>query len=106
MIRAYYNDFKRFYFFVDTKLYGFFPTFLFFREVLTMTNITHRQKFEKMNTIFWEKLKVDNKGRVLVPKAIRQKLGLNHNSKLLWIEVKQKPGKNNEYIIKLGVDNK
>ena len=71
-----------------------------------MSNITNRAKFEKMNTIFWERSKIDNKGRVLIPKPIRQKLGLNHNSELLWIEIKQKPGKNNEFIVNLGVDNK
>jgi AbrB family looped-hinge helix DNA binding protein len=71
-----------------------------------MSNITNREKYNKMNTIFWERSKVDKKGRVLIPKAIRQKLSLNGNSEILWIEIKQKPGKSNEFTIDLGVDNK
>jgi len=68
-----------------------------------MTNITHREKYDRMNSIFWKRSQVDSKGRTVIPKAVRQKLGLNGNSEILWIQVIKKDGKQNEFIIEVGV---
>jgi len=68
-----------------------------------MSNIKHRAKFEKLDNQIWKKTKVDQKGRTVLPKKLRKKLGLNGYSSVLWISVKRKNGKDNEFLIDVGV---
>ena len=68
-----------------------------------MSNIKHREKFEKMDNQIWKKTKIDEKGRCIIPQKIRRKLGLKRNSSILWISVNHKNGKNNEFLIEVGV---
>jgi len=61
---------------------------------------------EKINHCFvpiWKKCKVDHKGRVLLPKILRQELGLNGDSQILWISILQKNNNSKEFLINVGV---
>ena len=51
----------------------------------------------------WKKSKVDGKGRCVLPKKLRRELGLNGHSVILWICVKQKKGRVNEFLLEVGV---
>ena len=51
----------------------------------------------------WKATVIDAKGRCVLPLKLRQRLGLNGDSQLLWISIHQKPGKTNEFIIEVGV---
>lgn len=69
-----------------------------------MSNISDRERYEKLNNcIYWKRSKIDSKGRVILPKQLRQKLGLNGNSEILWIQCIKKEGRENEFIIEVGV---
>jgi len=68
-----------------------------------MSNIKDREKFERIDKMIWKKSKVDAKGRCVLPKKLRGKLGLNGFSSILWISVKRKDGKDNEFLIEVGV---
>lgn len=68
-----------------------------------MSNIKHRDKFRRYDSQIWKKTKVDAKGRCVLPKKLRQKLGLNGSSSILWISAKRKDGKDNEFLIEVGV---
>jgi len=68
-----------------------------------MSNIKYREKFNRLDSQIWKKTHVDSKGRTVLPKKLRRKLGLNANSSILWISVKRKDGKDNEFIIEVGV---
>lgn len=70
-----------------------------------MSNIKDRAKFEKLDNQIWKKSKIDSKGRCVLPKKLRQKLGLNGHSSILWISICKKTGKANEFTIELGVKN-
>ena len=71
-----------------------------------MSHIKNFVKFDRLNTQFWKKSKLDAKGRVLIPKKLRQKLGLSSNSFILWISTKHKHGKINEFILEIAVGAK
>ncbi len=68
-----------------------------------MSNIKHREKFEKMDNQIWKKSKIDCKGRCVLPKKLRQKLCLNDRSLILWISAKRKENRDNEFLIEVGV---
>jgi len=68
-----------------------------------MSNIKHRDKFRLYDSQIWKKSKVDAKGRCVLPKKLRQKLSLNGHSSILWISAKLKDGKDNEFLIEVGV---
>jgi len=68
-----------------------------------MSNIKHRDKFRLYDCQIWKKTKVDAKGRCVLPKKLRQRLGLNGHSSILWISAKRKDGKDNEFLIEVGV---
>ena len=68
-----------------------------------MSNISHRLKFEHLNTQIWQRRRVDEKGRITLPKKLRTKLGVSKGSEILWISAKQKQDRYNEYVIELGV---
>ena len=68
-----------------------------------MSNISHRLKFEHLYTQIWQRRRVDEKGRVTLPKKLRLKLGVSKGSEILWISAKQKQDRYNEYVIELGV---
>lgn len=68
-----------------------------------MTNITHREKFERLDNTIWQTSKIDVKGRTVLPQKLRRKLGLNGKSSILWIQINQKEGKANEFLIEVGV---
>ena len=51
----------------------------------------------------WKKSSVDEKGRVVLPQKLRKKLGLNGQKEILWISAKHKDGKDNEFLIEVGV---
>lgn len=68
-----------------------------------MTRPKDRAKFEKLDNTIWQKSKVDNKGRTVLPRKLRQKLGLNANSSILWIQVNCKG--NGLFLIEVGVKN-
>jgi len=68
-----------------------------------MGNIKDRERFERIDKMIWKKTKVDVKGRCVLPKKLRKKLGLNGYSSVLWISVKRKDGRDNEFLIHVGV---
>lgn len=68
-----------------------------------MSNIKDRVKFEKLDNMIWKKTKVDVKGRTVLPQKLRRKLDLNNFSSILWISIKRKDGKDNEFLIEVGV---
>lgn len=68
-----------------------------------MTNITHREKFERIDNTIWQTSKVDEKGRTVLPQKLRKKLGLNGKSSILWICVNRKKDRDNEFLIEVGV---
>lgn len=68
-----------------------------------MSNIKNRLKFDRANCQIWKKSSIDEKGRVVLPKKLRQKLGLNSHSFVLWISAKRKNGRDNEFLIEVGV---
>ena len=70
-----------------------------------MSNTTHRTKFEKLDNQIWKKTPVDAQGRITLPKKLRQKLGLNGHSSILWISASHKNGKSNEFLIEVGIKN-
>jgi len=51
----------------------------------------------------WKKSKLDAKGRTVLPKKLRQKLGLSSGSSILWISAKKKADRENEFLIEIGV---
>jgi bifunctional DNA-binding transcriptional regulator/antitoxin component of YhaV-PrlF toxin-antitoxin module len=69
-----------------------------------MTNIKYREKFRRLDSQIWKKTKVDAKGRIVLPKKLRKKLGLNGHSSILWISAKRKDGKDNEFLIEVGAE--
>jgi bifunctional DNA-binding transcriptional regulator/antitoxin component of YhaV-PrlF toxin-antitoxin module len=70
-----------------------------------MGNIKDRERFERIDKMIWKKTKIDAKGRCVLPKKLRQKLGLNGHRSILWISICKKAGKANEFTIELGVKN-
>ena len=68
-----------------------------------MSNVKDRAKFERLDNQIWKKTKVDAKGRCVLPKKLRKKLGLNSHSSILWISIKRKAGKSNEFLIEIGI---
>jgi bifunctional DNA-binding transcriptional regulator/antitoxin component of YhaV-PrlF toxin-antitoxin module len=68
-----------------------------------MSNISNRVKFNRIDSMIWKKSYVDYKGRAVLPQKLRQKLGLNSNSVVLWISAKHKEGRDNEFILEVGV---
>jgi len=68
-----------------------------------MSNIKDRVKFDRVDCQIWKKSHVDNKGRVVLPKKLRQKLGLNSHSFILWISAKRKQDRDNEFLIEVGI---
>jgi DNA-binding transcriptional regulator/RsmH inhibitor MraZ len=78
---------------------------MFFREENHMGNIKDRERLERLKSAIWKKRKVDEKGRTVLPKQLRQKLGLKDgSSKILWIQCNRREGKTNEFIIEVGVE--
>lgn len=71
-----------------------------------MTNEKNHEKLNQLDSIIWEKRHVDEKGRTVIPAKLRKYLGLQENSKILWIEARHKTGRDNEFLIEIGVDNK
>ncbi len=67
-----------------------------------MSNIKDRMKFEKLDNTIWKKSKVDSKGRTILPKKLRQKLGLNNHNSILWISVKRTK-QDNIFNLEIGV---
>ena len=51
----------------------------------------------------WKKTKLDSKNRIVLPKKLRQKLGLNGKKEILWISCRHKDGKSNEFVLEVGV---
>lgn len=68
-----------------------------------MSNLKHRQKYEMFDCMIWKKTKIDQKGRTVLPKKLRKKLSLNGYSSVLWISVKRRDGRDNEFLIHVGV---
>ena len=68
-----------------------------------MGNIKDCVKFDRMDCQIWKKSYLDSKGRVVLPKKLRQKLDLNSHNFILWISAKRKEGRNNEFILEVGV---
>lgn len=58
-----------------------------------------------VDNILWQSTKIDEKGRCTLPKKLRKRLGLNKDSRLLWICFHQKPGKNNEFNVEVAVNS-
>ena len=60
-------------------------------------------KYNKSGFMIWKRSKVDAKGRCVLPQIVRKRLGLNGNSEILFISIAQKPEKNNEFLLEVGV---
>ena len=78
---------------------------MFLQEIFSMSNIKDREKFNRLDSQIWKKTYVDDKGRCVLPKKLRQKIDLNGHSSVLWISVKRKAGKANEFLLEVGVKN-
>lgn len=61
-------------------------------------------EIEKGFVPIWKKSKVDQKGRCVLPKKLRRRLGLNSHSCILWISVNRK-NQDNLFSIEIGVKN-
>lgn len=68
-----------------------------------MSNTKLPEKFNRFDSQIWKRSKIDSKGRTVIPKKIRRKLNLNGSSQILWINVNQKNGRSNEFLIHVGV---
>lgn len=68
-----------------------------------MANIKNCVKFGRVDCQIWKKTKLDDKFRVVLPLKLRKKLGLNTHRSILWISAKHKPGRDNEFILEVGV---
>ena len=68
-----------------------------------MSNIKDRERYNRLDSQIWKKSKVDGKGRCVLPQKLRQKLELNGNSTILWISVNRENGKDNVFLIEVGV---
>lgn len=67
-----------------------------------MGNIKDRERYNRLDSQIWKKSKVDKKGRCVLPKKLRSKLGLNSYRSILWISAKR--GKqDNIFNVVLGV---
>jgi len=71
-----------------------------------MTNITDHERLDRLDNMLWKKCKVDVKGRTVLPAKLRKYIGLREKSKILWIQVQRKHGRDNEFLLEIGVDNK
>lgn len=70
-----------------------------------MTRPSDREKFDRLDNMIWKKSHVDKKGRCVLPQKLRQRLGLNNHCSILWISVKRKENKDNEFLLEVGVKN-
>lgn len=68
-----------------------------------MSNVKDRAKFNRLDNQIWKKTKIDEKGRTVLPKKLRKKLGLNGHNSILWISIKGKASKSNEFLIEVGI---
>ena len=69
-----------------------------------MSNIKDRERFEKFNNcLLWKRSKIDYKGRIILPKPLRQKLGVKAGSQILWIQCNRRENHQNEFEIQIGV---
>jgi len=69
-----------------------------------MSNIKNREKFNRFDSQIWKRTRVDSKGQTTLPKKLRQKLGIcGKETIVLWISAKRKTGKDNEFLIDVGV---
>ena len=69
-----------------------------------MANISHREKFNRLDVHIWKRTRVDSQGRVTLPRKLRRKLGLTENSVILWISANHAKS-DNIFIIEVGVKN-
>jgi len=70
-----------------------------------MSNVKRKRKYAMFACMIWKKSKVDDKGRCVLPKKLRKKLDLDGHSSVLWISAKRKNGKDNEFLLEVGVKN-
>lgn len=70
-----------------------------------MSNVKRRRKYAMFDCMIWKKTHVDSKGRTVLPLKLRKKLDLNGHSSILWISAKRKDGKDNEFLLEIGVKN-
>jgi len=68
-----------------------------------MAFIKLAEKNNRSDNMIWKRTIIDSKGRCVLPLKLRQRLGLNSNSEILWISVKRKDGKTNEFDLHVGV---
>ena len=68
-----------------------------------MSDIKDHERFNRLDRWIWKKTRVDSQGRVTLPQKLRRKLGLNRNSSVLWICASRKNGRDNEFVIEVGV---
>lgn len=69
-----------------------------------MSNVKDRANFDRLDNQIWKKTKIDEKGRTVLPKKLRLKLGLNSNSEILWISI-NRCKQDNLYSVEIGVKN-
>ena len=102
--RVSYSQYEAFGRLSGIELCWYFPTFCFFREETSMSNIKDRERFEKFNNVvLWKRSKLDSKGRIILPKPLREKLGVRAGSQILWIQCLRKENRVNEFVIEVGV---
>jgi len=68
-----------------------------------LSNITDSERFRRLDRLIWKKTRIDHQGRTTLPWKLRQKLGLSKDSSILWICANRKNGKDNEFLIEVGV---
>ena len=69
-----------------------------------MTNAKNHEKLKRLDSVIWKKRRIDRKGRVNIPAKLRRYLGLHMNSKILFIEIKPKISRDNEFLLEIGVE--
>ena len=53
-----------------------------------MTNIRHRERYNRLDIHIWKRTSVDEKGQTTLPKQVRRKIGLDgKKTEILWISV-------------------
>jgi len=78
--------------------------FVLVGEDEVMSNITDRERFNRLDTVIWKRRRVDEKGRIVLPVKLRRILGVSPGSVVVLVQVYRKNGRDNEYLLEVLVD--
>ena len=66
----------------------------------------NHNQFHLIDNQIWKRTKIDAKGRCVLPKKLRQKIGLHSQNEILWICVHSQSGKEHLYTIEIGIKHR